>query len=119
VVGRDLIVGTASGVALTALTQINALVPGLMGWPEPVPMTSSVGVFEHSRYFVLTITNSINNGLQNALLSVMVFTVLREIVKRGASRLGFRSASTDYVTAAVVLCSFASSWRRSPIRHPG
>jgi Protein kinase domain len=103
VVGRDLIVGTASGVALTALTQINALVPGFMGWPEPVPMTSNVGVLEHSRYFVLNITTSINNGLQNALLSVMIFTVLRELVKRGASRLGFRSASTDYVTAAVVL----------------
>jgi eukaryotic-like serine/threonine-protein kinase len=103
VVGRDLIVGTASGVALTALTQINALVPGLMGWLEPVPMTSNLGVFEHSRYFVLTITTSINNGLQNALLSVMIFTVLREIVKRVASRLGYRSASTDYVTAAVVL----------------
>ena len=52
---------------------------------------------------VLNITTSINNGLQNALLSVMIFTVLREIVKRGALRLGFRSASTDYVTAAVVL----------------
>ena len=32
-----------------------------------------------------------------------MFTVLREIVKRGTSRLGFRSAWSDYVTAAVVL----------------
>ena len=103
VVGRDLIVGTASGVVLTAITQIDALVPGLMGWPEPVPLTSNVGVFEHSRYFVLTIMTSINNGLQNALLSVMMFTVLREIVKRGASRIGVRSAWSGYVTAAVVL----------------
>jgi hypothetical protein len=103
VVGRDLVVGTACGLALTVLTQINALVPRLMGWPEPVPMIAAVGVFEHSRYFVLTFTNSINQGLQNALLSVMIFTILREIVKRAAARLGLRSASTDYVTAIVVL----------------
>ena len=66
-------------------------------------MTQNIGVLEHSRYFVLTITNSINNGLQNALLSVMMFTVLREIVRRAAVRLRLRAAWADYLTAAIVL----------------
>ena len=92
VIGRDLIVGRASGLALTAFDQLRSCLVSSAG-REPMPITPRVGVLEHSRYFVLTITNRINNGLQNALLSVMMFTVLREVVRRGASRLGFRTAS--------------------------
>lgn len=107
VVGRDLIVGTASGLLLTCLTQAHLLATRLVGWAEPVPMTPSVGILEHSRYFLLMITNSINNGLQNALLSVMVFAMLREFVRRTAARVKFRWVPADYVAASVALVLMA------------
>ncbi len=44
-----------------------------------------------------------NNGLQNALLTVMMFTVLREIVKRGLTRLKGKWLSPDYVAATIAL----------------
>ena len=103
VVGRDLLIGTASGLALTALEHANVIVPRLVGWPEPAPLTSNLGALEHTRYFVLTITNSLNNGLQNALLSVMMFTLVREIIKRVLGRLAPSRWSTDAISAGIAI----------------
>jgi hypothetical protein len=103
VIGRDLLIGTACGLAMTALEHMNALVPALVGWPEPSPMTSSTGQLEHARFFVVTIASGINLGLQNALLGVMMFTVVREIIKRLLARLTPKRMSADYISALIAI----------------
>ena len=60
-------------------------------------------MLEHNRFFLLTMAGTMNNGLQNALLTVMMFTVLREVVKRVLAFLHRGGWSVDYVSAAVAL----------------
>ena len=103
VIGRDLLAGTACGLAITALEHVNAIAPVLLGWPEPPPMSTSTGVLEHARYFVLTITNGMNYGLQNALLGVMMFTIARELIKRLLARVTRKQLAVDYIAAAIAL----------------
>jgi hypothetical protein len=104
VVGRDLLIGVVSGLLLSALDILGVLAPELMGSSQAaMPMRPEISVLEHNRYFLLTIASTLNNGLQNALLTVMMFTVLREIVKRGLMRLSRKWLSPDYVAAAIAL----------------
>jgi hypothetical protein len=103
VIGRDIVIGAVCGLALNLLDQLNRLMPRFLGWAEPIPAKPDVGVLEHTRYFLLVITISINNGLQAALLTVMMFTVFREIVRRLAARLKFQRVSADYLAAGLAL----------------
>jgi serine/threonine-protein kinase len=104
IVGRDLIVGVVAGLVLTALGQAGQWLPRLLGWQEPIiPATPLTGPFEHVRYLLVMIPQALNNGLQNALLSVMAFTGFRELVKRGLSRVKRRWISPDYVAAGLAL----------------
>ena len=66
-------------------------------------MRPEIGILEHNRFFLLTLASTFNNGLQNALLTAMMFTVLREIVKRGLTRLKGKWLSPDYVAATIAL----------------
>src|SRR4029450_8061807 len=99
VIGRDILIGAVCGLALNLLDQLHRLTPRFLGWAEPIPAKPDVGVLEDTRYFLLVITISINNGLQAALLTVMMFTVFREIVRRIAARLKFQRVSADYLAA--------------------
>jgi hypothetical protein len=103
VIGRDIVVGVACGLALQVLDQAKILVPRMLGWPEPMPQLPSLAVLEHTRYFIPTITSSINNGLQNALISVMFFTIFREVVRRLTARLKLKRVSPDTVAAGLAL----------------
>ena len=104
VIGRDLLIGVVSGLLLSGLELLDVLAPELMGSSQAaMPMRPETGMLEHNRYFLLTIASTLNNGLQNALLTVMMFTVLREIVKRGLTRLKGKWLSPDYVAATIAL----------------
>ena len=104
VIGRDLLIGVVSGLLLSAVDLLGVLAPELVGSSQAaIPMRPEIGILEHNRFFLLTIASTLNNGLQNALLTVMMFTVLREIVKRGLTRLKGRWLSPDYVAATIAL----------------
>jgi serine/threonine-protein kinase len=108
VIGRDLLIGAVAGLVLSALDLLGVVAPALMGSSQVVvPMRPELGVLEHNRYFLLTIASTLNNGLQNALLTVMMFTVLREIVKRALTRLTGKWVSPDYVAATIALAFLA------------
>ena len=74
VVGRDLIVGVVAGLVSLHRTagHNGAADPRLARSADPG--NAETRRFEHTRYLVLMISGSLNNGLQNALLSVMAFT---------------------------------------------
>ena len=104
VIGRDLLIGVVAGLLLSAIDLLGVVAPTLMGSSQVVvPMRPELGVLEHNRYFLLTIASTLNNGLQNALLTVMMFTILREIVKRALTRLKGKWVSPDYVAATIAL----------------
>ena len=104
VIGRDLVIGVVSGLLMSTIDLFGTLLPQLVGSSQAaMPMTPETGMLEHNRYFLLTIASTLNNGLQNTLLTVMMFTVFREIVKRGLMRLNRKWLSPDYVAAAIAL----------------
>ena len=104
VIGRDLVIGVVSGLLLTTVDLFGTLVPQLIGSSQAaIPMTPETGMLEHNRFVLLTIASTLNNGLQNALLTVMMFTVFRELVKRGLMWLNRKWLSPDYVAAALAL----------------
>jgi len=103
VIGRDLLFGVATGLLLAVLEQIGLLAPVLLHAATPMPAMPETGILEHNRYFLLTISSTVNGGLQNALLGVMMFTVLREIVKRGLALLPVKWLSPERAGTAVAL----------------
>ena len=104
IVGRDLLIGVVAGLLLTALAQAGMWLPKVLGWQEPMTLaTPSTGAFEHTRYLLMLIPQTLNNGLQNALLSALAFTGFRELVKRGLNRVKSRWLSPDYVAAGLAL----------------
>jgi serine/threonine-protein kinase len=103
VIGRDLLTGVVAGLLLSAVDLIGVLAPELMGSSQAMPMRPEIAVLEHNRYFLLTIASTLNNGLQNALLTVMMFTVLRELVKRALTWMKRKWLSPDYVAATIAL----------------
>jgi predicted Ser/Thr protein kinase len=103
VIGRDIVIGVACGLALQVIDQTKMLLPRLLGWPEPIPQMPPLAVLEHTRYFIPTITSSMNNGLQNALISVMFFTIFREIVRRFTMPLNLKRVSPETVAAGLAL----------------
>jgi len=103
-IGRDVLVGIAFGLLLTSLDQFRGWLPHLLNWKESViPAMPTPSVMEHNRYIVLTIATSLNQGVQNSLLLVLVFASLRELVKRAIARVKFGRVSPDVVAAGVAL----------------
>ena len=103
-IGRDVIVGVAAGLLLTSLEQFRGWLPHLLHWREAViPQMPTPSVMEHSRYFLATIASAFNNGLQNALLFVLVFAGLRELVKRAIARVKLGRLSPDLMSAVIAI----------------
>jgi Protein kinase domain len=92
-IGRDVLVGAALGAALALMNLATDVVPGRFGLPEPTPHATDLGTLLSARGLVLTVLASINNGLQNALITVFNFAVLRalfEWVTQSGARWGGR-----------------------------
>ena len=102
-IGRDMLVGVVAGLVIQALDGLNAWIPVLLRWPDAELAKPVTGVLEHFRYYILTVNNAVNSGLQNALLSVLVFTLFREGVRRLLVRIKLQRLSHDYATAAIAV----------------
>jgi hypothetical protein len=76
-IGRDILVGVALGAMLAFTNIVAYILPVKLGMPEPTPSLTDLGSLLHARGFIVTILNSVNAGLQNALIGVFEFAVLR------------------------------------------
>src|SRR5262249_18483515 len=86
-IGPGVVVGLAGGGALARLHRAAAIVPPMFGLPEPPPHTTESGALMGIRPFMLTFLGSVNNGLQNALIMLFQFSVLRVIFEVAIVRL--------------------------------
>ncbi|HXT28798.1 MAG TPA: serine/threonine-protein kinase [Vicinamibacterales bacterium] len=89
-IGHDIVVGVACGAALSLLGLAASVVPPMFGLPEPPPHTAEFGALMGIRFYLLTFLACINVGLQNALITLFEFSVVRAIVEwsvRGVLRL--------------------------------
>jgi serine/threonine protein kinase len=78
-VGRDAMVGVACGATLALLGLLPKLLPPLLGHPSPPPRLPELGAVMGARGAIATLLGSVNNGFQNALLTVFEFSFLRAL----------------------------------------
>jgi hypothetical protein len=76
-IGRDILTGVAAGAALALMNLATEVLPPRLGLPEPAPHLNDLWPLLHARGFVLTLLAGLNSGLQNALITVFEFAVLR------------------------------------------
>jgi serine/threonine-protein kinase len=78
-IGRDILVGAAMGAAVALLNLAADALPPMLGMPPPLPHLTDLGPLLNARSVVLTVLASVNIGLQNALITVFEFAVLRAL----------------------------------------
>jgi serine/threonine-protein kinase len=78
-IGRDALVGVAGGAALALLALVPFFAAGWTGRPMPTPNQTDLSPLWGLRGTLIAFLQSINNGLQNTLINVFVWSFLRII----------------------------------------
>ena len=78
-IGRDALIGIACGGTLAILDLASLVLPPLLKLPWPAPHVTDFGPLTGVRGALLTLVQSVNTGMQNALLSVFEYSSLRMI----------------------------------------
>jgi len=79
IVGRDLLIGTACGAGLVLLKVASEVLPPHFGLAETIPRQPDAGLLLGNRHFAADLVTALNNGLQNALITVFTFAGFRAI----------------------------------------
>ena len=78
-IGRDILMGAAAGASLALLSLTFDLLPLKFGLPEPTPNLTDLAALLGARGLAGTWLSSMNTGLQNAIITVFEFAVLRAL----------------------------------------
>ena len=98
-VGRDLLVGAACGVAMTVISYTFHLVPGWLGWPateaiDPHAPSLVLG----TRALLARVFQVLFNAMSNAMLGVLGLALLRAALQRLSPRLGHTAVAFGIAT---------------------
>jgi serine/threonine-protein kinase len=78
-VGVDVAIGVSAGLAMTLFYAIHNVVPALLGYPEPMPLVSSVESLSGLRFVLSGIAVQLSSAVTNSMLAVagvITFTLL-------------------------------------------
>jgi protein kinase-like protein len=78
-VGRDVLVGVALGLAMTLLDLGGQVLPARLGMREPTPLQTDFACLLGGRQMILSTLGALNSGLQNALISGFTFAAFRAV----------------------------------------
>jgi hypothetical protein len=81
-VGRDILIGVATGVFVTIALFLFRLTPMLSGGPAPVPKPINYQFLLGSRYAIAAVLRIVPNAMQNAMFTTLVFVVTRAVTGR-------------------------------------
>jgi serine/threonine-protein kinase len=81
-VGRDLLVGVATGVTFVLITSADTLASLVTGTPLGQPELSNMQHFVGARYALSNMLRMIPNAMQSAMLGAFMYIVLLAIVRR-------------------------------------
>ncbi len=81
-VGRDVLVGVATGVSFVILGLLDGYLLAWSGAPPERPSISNMGYFIAARYAIATMLRILPNALQSAMLGTFMYVVLLAIVRR-------------------------------------
>jgi hypothetical protein len=104
-VGRDLLIGTACGLAMTVQSYVFHLVPGWMDWPAFAPHTPEMllGI----RTLMTRVATLVSNGMSNAMLGVLGLALLRLALQRLSPTVGTTRAAL--IVATLLFTPLAAS----------
>ena len=81
-VGRDVLIGAATGVLFALAASLDTFVPVATGAAPQPPRTSDMAYFVGSRYAIADMLRVVANALQGAMLGTFMYVILRAIVRR-------------------------------------
>jgi hypothetical protein len=99
-VGRDMLIGTATGVIYAAINLGFVALPAVHGGVEAQPALPSLEMLSGLRHWLLSTLTSVNAGFQSGLFTVLILVLLRHVVRAGAARMGRRGAAIDRLATA-------------------
>jgi serine/threonine-protein kinase len=103
IIGRDVLIGVAGGVALALFDVGQIWLPRVLGWAEPPPVQPLLTALLNGRMFVIMLQGCVNYALQNALILTLLFAMLRHAARALMGRLGWHRLPVDSVVAIVAL----------------
>jgi hypothetical protein len=81
-VGRDVLVGVATGVLFVNIGLLDTYMLALSGAPPQQPQVTNMGYFVAARYAIADMLRILPNALQSAMLGTFMYVVLLAIVGR-------------------------------------
>lgn len=102
-VGRDLLLGVTFGGFVTVIALGYSVVPVLVGWPEPMPDTTSLDQLLGPRQFLNALLVRVMWALQNGMIGTLIFALLRHVSSRINERLGRRLPPRVLMLASVAV----------------
>jgi serine/threonine-protein kinase len=119
-VGHDVLIGVTCGAGLALLTMATIAVPPLLGLSEPQPHATDFQPLFGLRGTVLTLLGSLNNGIQNMLITTFEFagfralfeTAIRWLLKRTRKSISDKTLEALFIaltTATIAIVSALSN----------
>ena len=109
IVGRDVLIGVAFGVALAVVNFGSHLVPALGGWPEPVPIQPQMSTLLRACAVSCSACSAASTtACSNGLLSVLELALVRELMLRLVRPLNFKRADLVAFALAVAALTLIS-----------
>ncbi len=81
-VGRDLLIGVATGVTFVLVPALGSFIPALTGAPPDPPQLSDMAYFVGARFAISDMFRTVPGALQTAMLGAFFYVVLLALVRR-------------------------------------
>ena len=108
IVGLDVLMGIGCGGLLALLTLGAAVVPRMIGLPEPVPHTTEFPPLFGLRGTLLTLFGAANLGMQNMLITTFEFAGFRAVVEMVTRRLFGWTSERIFIAVAIFTLTLVS-----------
>src|SRR5262249_46956368 len=113
-IGRDVLVGVACAAFLSLLNLGADALPPRWGMPERIPHQIDLGLLMGFKPLMVAVLGSVNTGLQNALITVFEFAILR-VVLEWIARTGLQGIGRRWAWASRLTLSDRASQRFSVV----
>jgi hypothetical protein len=102
VVGRDVLIGCAAGVALACLDRVSLVLPGWLGRPEVFPSERSIGYAFAPGVSPFRLLDAVGWSIGDALMTLVVYLLLRIVLRSD------RAAAVGGITMLTAATAFAT-----------
>jgi hypothetical protein len=81
-VGMDVLAGVSAGLLMTLFYVGYYLLPGVLGWPDPMPAVTDIDMLRGLRYLFAGIADRISGGVTSAMFATLGIVAVTILVRR-------------------------------------